>query len=182
MAHDPIAARYAQAIFETAKADGQLEETLEQLSVIGGLLHDHPDLRRLMGNPDVDPKDKVGILERSLNNSWSALVRAAVQMVVSMGRADLIQEIVEALQAMVDTDQGRLRVVVRSAHPLPEAILQRLRAKLEAREHQHVELHAETAPELIGGLQVVLGHRVIDGSIRRQLSNLRERLTTVKVY
>ena len=182
MSYDPIATRYAQAIFETAKADGQLEEALEQLSVVGRLIHDHPDLRRLMGNPDVDPEDKVGLLERSLKGSWSALVRAAVQMVVSMGRAELIQEIVEALQAMVDADQGRLRAVVRSAHPLPEAILERLHAKLEAREHKRVELHAETAPELVGGLQVMLGHRVIDGSIRRQLSYLRERLAAVKVY
>ena len=182
MVSDPIATRYAQAIFETAKADGQIEETLEQLSVIGRLLHDHPDLRQLMGNPDLDPKDKVGVLERSLKGSWSPLVRAAVQMVVSMGRAELIREIVEALQAMVDADQGRLRAVVRSVHPLPEAILERLRAKLEAREHQHVELHAETAPELLGGLQVILGHRIVDGSIQRQLTDLRERLTTVKVY
>lgn len=182
MAHDPIATRYAQAAFEAAKAAGQVEPALEQLALIGALLRDVPDLRQFLWNPGVDPEEKVGVLGRALKGSWSELIRAFVRMVISMGRAEHLGDIAEAFQAAVDEDQGRLRAVVRSARPLPEAALTRLRARLEHRERKRIELTSEIAPELLGGVQVRLGHRVIDGSIRRQLSELRQQLMAVRVH
>ena len=181
MAADPVAARYAQALFEQAKTEDRLEETLAELALIGGLLRAHHDLRQFMGNPDVDIEDKVALLDRSLKGSWSALGRAFVQMVVALGRAEHLAEIADALQAAVDADEGRVRAVVRSAHRLSAAAFKRLRAALERRERRQVELREELDPELLGGLQVRLDHRVIDGSVRRQLADLRERLSTVRV-
>ncbi len=181
MAYDPVASRYAQAAFETATEQREVDETLRELTQIGALISGSAGLRQLLRNPDVDPPDKVGVLERSLQRSWSGLVRAFVEMTVAMGRAELLPEIVEAFQAAVDEARGRLRAVVRSAHPLPEAALARLRTCLEHRERKQIELETEVAPELIGGLQVILGHRVFDGSVKRQLTDLRERLKAVRV-
>ena len=181
MALDPIASRYAQALFETAKQEGALDEALEQLLLLDQLLSEQPDLRQFLGNPDVDLEDKVGLLHRALKGAWSKLVRAFVHMIVSMGRAQALAEIIEAFRAMVDADAGRIRVLVRSVHPLPDAALDRLRKKLEHREHKSIDVETELAPELLGGLQVMMGHRLIDGSVQRQLSDLRQQLTTVRV-
>ena len=182
MAYDPIASRYAEALFESASAGGVVDETLRHLHLIGELCHEHPALRQLLLNPDVDPDQKVGVLDRTLASSWSELLRAFFTMVVSMGRTEFLPEIVEAFQALVDAAAGRLRVVVRSAHPLSDAVLQQLRTRLAHRERKSIELETELAPELLGGVQIRLDHRVIDGSVRRQLTELRERLSTVKVH
>ncbi len=181
MAHDPIATRYAETFFEAAKAERQVAEIHRQLTRIGWLCRDHPDLDRLLRNPGVVPDEKVTVLERSLKDSWSELLRAFVRMVISLGRAEALPDIAEAFQAAVDKDEGRLRVVVRSAHPLPEVVLHRLRTRLQRREQKQIELEAEVEPELLGGIQVRLDYRVIDGSVQRQLVELRERLTTVQV-
>ena len=182
MPDDPIASRYAQALFESAKAQGQLDETLEQLSLIGRLLHEQAPLRQFLHNPDVDPGDKVDLLGRVLQGSWSPLTRSFIHMVVSMGRAEFLGQIVQAFSAAVDRERGELRVTIRCAHPLPEAVMSRLRTRLEHRERRHVHLKTEVAPELIGGLQVMLDHRVIDGSVRRHLDELRQQLKTIRVY
>ena len=181
MAHDPVAARYAEALFNAAKADGTAPAVLEQLLFIGTLLRDSSDLTQLMRNPDVDPEDKVGLLDRVLQGRWAGAGKAFIAMVVSMGRAELLPEIVDAFQEAVDADEGRLRVLVRSVHPLPGTVIARLRASLERRERKSIELTTELAPELLGGVQIHLGHRVIDGSVRRQLTELRERLAAVRV-
>lgn len=182
MADDPIASRYAQALFEAAQADGQVEETLHDVMLLGALMRDEPALRQFLLNPDVDPGDKVGVLDRALKGSWSALLRAFVLMVVSLGRAEFLQEIAGAFRMIVDEAQGRLRVVVRSTHPLPPAVLDRLRVRLEHQERKQVELETELDPTLLGGVQIRLDHRVIDGSIQAQLSRLRERLLSVRVH
>jgi F-type H+-transporting ATPase subunit delta len=182
MSYDPVAARYAQALFEAAKAEGQVDGTLEQIAFLGKLLRDSPDLRQLLLNPHVDPDDKVGVFDRLLSGSWPGLVRAFVRMVVSLRRAEALQNIVEAFGALVDEDRGLLRALVRSAHPLPEAVIERLRSRLEQRERKQIDLRAELAPELLGGLQIRLDHRVIDGSVRRALDELRQRLSAVRVH
>ena len=181
MAYDPIAARYAQALFDTAKAEGQVESVLAQMTVIGTLLREHADLRKFLWNPDVDPQDKVGLFERALHGTWPPLVKAFVGMVVRLDRSELLGQMAEALQAEVDRDQGRVRVLVRSAHPLSEAVLKRLRQALEHREHKTIELEARVAPELIGGMQLILGHRLIDGSVKRQVAELHEQLAAARV-
>ena len=182
MASDSIAERYAQAAFDTAKAEGRLEETLEQLTLIGQAMAGQSEVAEFLLNPGVDPQDKVGLFERALKGGGSPLVRSLVGVVVSMGRSEYLPEILRAFQAMVEKAQGRLRVVVRSARPLPDDLVERLRAALEQRERRQVVLSAAVDPGLVGGVQVLLDHRVIDSSIRRQLEELRERLHAVRVH
>ena len=182
MAHDPIAARYAQALFEVAKAERQTEETLEHLTVFGELLRDHPDLRTLMSSPGVRAEEKIEVLDRLVKRSWSELVRSFIRMVIALGRVDYAPGIVDAFRAAWDKDQGRLRVVVRSARRLPASVLTQLRTRLARREQKTIELETEIRPEILGGLQIGLDHRVIDGSVRRQIDELRERLSAARVY
>ncbi len=181
MTHDPIATRYAQAVFESAKAEEAIDPTLEQLSLIGTLMQQHAELRELMGNPDVDPPDKLGLLECVLKGSWSSLVRAFVQLVISSGRSEFLPEIAQAFQEMVDDEQGVVRVTVRSAHPLSAATLNRVQQHLKQGERRQVNITTEVVPALLGGFQLVLGYRVIDSSVRRQLDDLREQLIRVRV-
>lgn len=182
MAVDPVAGRYAQALFESAKADGQRDETLEQVRLLARLLTDVPDLRQFMLNPDVDPPQKVGVLDRALRGSWSPLVRAFTELVVRAARAESFAGIAEAFQVLADQDAGRIWVTVLSAHPLERPQVERLREAIARREAKQVEIVAEIDPELIGGLQVRLEHRVIDGSVQRQLADLRQRLHAVRVH
>ena len=181
MAEDPIAIRYARALFETAKDADQVGESLEQLSLLRRAMRDTPEARRLVLNPGIDPDEKAALFDRMLQGEASDLVRAFVRVVVSFGRAVLLEEIIEAFEAVVDEEQGRLHAVVRSARPLPEAVLDRLRRGLERRERKQILLKAEVAPELLGGVQVALDQRLIDGSVRRQLLELRQQLKNVRV-
>jgi F-type H+-transporting ATPase subunit delta len=182
MALDPIAARYAQALFETAKARGEVEHIQEQLALLGQLMSQQPDVQEFLINPDVEPQQKVDVLGRAFKGSWPELVRSFLLMVLSFGRGESLLAIIEAFQAAVDADAGRLRVVVRSASDLPRSLLERLKKDVERRERKTVELSTEVDPALIGGLQLLLDHRVIDGSVRRHLDELRQQLKAVRVY
>lgn len=182
MAVDSIAVRYAQALFESAKAEAIHAQALEALQVLAEWLREQPTLRQFLWNPHVEPDEKIGLLDHLTHGAWPPIVRAFVRMVIAMNRVTDLPGIAEALAAMVDADAGRLRVVVRSAHPLPAESLNRLQKHLAHREGKQIELRTELDAELIGGLQVQLDHRVIDGSVRRQVRELRQRLEQVRVH
>ncbi len=181
MADDPVASRYAQAAFETAKAEGTVDAVLEELAFLGGIFHDQPEFRQFLWNPDVDPDQKLVLLDRLYRGNWSSLVKGLVQMAIGFGRVEYLPDIIQAFRAAVDKDRGQLRVTVRSVHPLTEDVLKRLKTDLERREHKTVELHARIAPELIGGIQILLDNRVIDGSVKGQIAELRRQLRSVRV-
>ena len=182
MSADPIAVRYADALLTTAKSDGEVDTVLEALVQLRKLLTEHEPLRVILLNPGIAVAEKLGVLNRLTQETWSKLVRAFVEMVITVGRTEFLPEIAEALQAAVDRDQGRMRVLVRVARPMPAAVLTRLRKTLERREAKQLTMDTEVDPGLLGGLKIQLGHLVIDGSIQRHLSELRRRLKSVKVH
>ena len=181
MSRDAIAIRYAEAAFEAATEAKDVETALEQLLLLGELLREHAEFRQLLFNPDVDPEQKLEILDRMFKSGGSESVRAFLQTVITRGRAESLPGIIEAFQAEVDRDQGRLRVLVRSAHPVSEAAMKRLRATLEHRERKDVVVTTAVDPSLIGGVQVLLDDRMLDASVRRRVADLRQALTTLRV-
>jgi F-type H+-transporting ATPase subunit delta len=182
MAADPIADRYARALFEVAKRDGELDQALKQLLELAQLLGAQRELRALLLNPDVESAEKVALLDRVLGKSWTALVRTFVELVITSGRVAWLPEIAEAFSAAVDENRDTVRAVVRTVRPAPAELLTRLQSILERREGRRVELTAEVDERLLGGFQVRIGHRVIDGSVQRQLTELREQLASVRVH
>lgn len=181
MAADAVAARYAEALLAAAKAESQRDPALEALRQIGAQLALSADLGQLLRNPDVEVPDKLRVIETALGGRASELVHRFLELVLSLGRAESLPDIIAAYGEAVDADQGLVRATVRSARPLPEAALVRLRAALMKREGRMVELTAEVDPALLGGLQVRLDHRVIDASVRRRVADLKQSLMTVRV-
>ena len=181
MAVDAVAARYADALLQQAKALHQRDEVRRDLERLAELIRRVPDLARLLRNPDVEVADKLRLIEAALSSKTSELLHRFLELVLSLGRAESLLDIIAAYGEAVDADRGLLRALVRSARPLPEAALERLRATLAKREGRTVELATELDPGLMGGLQVRLDHRVIDASVRRRLAELRQQLLAVRV-
>ena len=202
MSADSVARRYAESVFDLAKADGRLDELAQGLTALEQLLAAHEELREFLVNPDVEVVDKLQVLQRVLGvvwsadtpsvvgtsspertlPAWSSNLEAFLRMVLSMGRAAHLADIAKAFAERLDEARGIIRARVCSARPLEAPLTRRLKQILEHRENKQVELTEETAPELLGGMQVVLGSRMLDGSLRTQLDRLRQRLKTVRVH
>lgn len=182
MSGHPVASRYAEAFFELAKSQGRLEDVSQDLGRVAGLIDQHPELRRFLVNPDVESADKLSVLNRLMAGEWAEEVRTFIQMVLDMGRAEALAEITEAFGVLVDEAHGIARVRVRTARPLTGTLKTTLTRQLGRLGHKQIEMTEETDPVLLGGIQVFIGNRVFDGSLRTKLMELRQRLKTVRVH
>lgn len=182
MSAQGIAVRYAGVLFDRVSAPNERETILGHLEALAEVMRRHDDLERFLLNPDVEVDDKLGVLTRALGKAWPEDLSVFLRVVLSMGRAQNLQDIAAAFRTLVDADRRRVRVTVRTARPLSAGSRVALIQRLEAMEQRRVELAEAQEPSLIGGLQVLIDHRLLDGSLKARLSELRQRLKSVKVH
>jgi len=152
MAHDPVAARYAQALLQAAKAKQEVEPLRGRLNQLKGLLVQQPVFGRFLNDPGVRTDEKIALLKKALSGEASKTLEAFLQMVVAFGRAELLASIGEAYSELVDEDQGLVRAVVRSVHPLDASSRTRL--------HQRLEPGAQL--RYFPDVQLALEHAILD--------------------
>ena len=182
MAKDPVAVRYAEALFEVGKREGRLTELAQELEELAALIRQHDALRELLLNPDVEIPDKLRVLGRLMGEAWSEPLPSFVRLALTMERPAQLVEMAEAMRRLVDDEQRVRRVTVRTARALAPALRDRLVKWLSQREQATVTLVEEVDAGLLGGIQVTIGHRTFDGSVRAQLQRLHQRLRSVRVH
>lgn len=77
---------------------------------------------------------------------------------------------------LVRLERSRRSALVESAAPLPDAIQDRVRLDLARLYGAGVSARFEANPALIGGMRVMVGSDVYDGSVRARLAALERRL------
>jgi F-type H+-transporting ATPase subunit delta len=175
---EPVARRYAKAVYALARRDDRVEAVGRELDTIAGELEEHAELRAFLARPWESPRAKrAAVLEVATLLGVSPLTRDLAGMLAARGRIDGLREIRRAYGALVDADQGRVRARVRTAVALTAPERGRLEATLgRALGGKQVLLDEVVDRDLVGGFVAEIGSLVLDGSIEGQLARLRERL------
>jgi F-type H+-transporting ATPase subunit delta len=172
-----VARRYAKALFEIGVEAGSYEALGQELADLATLFQESLELRQTLVNPIFKPSEKRAILEKLLPRvTPNPIVQRFALLLLERGRIALLPALARAYRELSDAHAGRVRAVVVSATPLGAGDLERVRRSLEQRTKKKVMLEAEVDPNLIGGLVARVGDLVLDGSVRTQLTTLREKL------
>lgn len=169
---------YAQALFELASAEGALEATERDLFAISRTLTDSSELRDALTNPQLPMDRKQSIIDDLLGGRASDLVRNLVSFIIGQGRASEFTDIVEAFIERAAASRSRAVAEIRSAVPLDSSTVDRLAAALSKATGKKLEVKTIVDPSVIGGVVAQVGDVVIDGSVARRLSALRQTLKT----
>lgn len=171
------ARRYAEAAFEIAERDGTLAVWLDALDRAAAIVAD-PELGRLLSNPAIPAASRREVLENVLSGRIDAAPMRLVGLLLERGRIERLPEVARELRRLQRRKDGITEAVVTSAAPLTEAEVSALRDRLTAITGGAVEFTLGVDPALLGGVEVRLGDRLIDGSVRGRLDRLRTRLAS----
>ncbi|MEM1055075.1 MAG: ATP synthase F1 subunit delta [Bacteroidota bacterium] len=173
---NPVARRYALALYEEAQSQGTVETVDADIETMHSALEGSRELAAVFASPVVSRPKKEAILGRLFEGKISNLTMRFVGMMVSKQREELLPETVRTYAALRDERLGIIEASVRTAKPLSSAEADKLRASLEARSGKTVRMKMTVDPSLIGGLVVRLGDVVYDRSVSHQLKTLRANL------
>ena len=133
-------------------------------------------MRRFLESPKVDAAKKNEILAKALADKLPAVFVKYLQAVVRRRRQMVIPAIAIEYRLLVDHVVGRVHANVTIAREADDAERATLSQQISAALGKEVVAHVTVDPDIIGGVIVRVGDRVMDGSVRRRLANLRQRM------
>ena len=171
-----IAERYASAFFELAQDEGALGDAEADLDALSQAYSESEELRRLIQSPAFSAEDKEAGMKALLEGKAHALTANFIRLIASKGRLALILPIIRRFKEIAAEARGEVAAEVVSAHPLSDDQVSDLKAQIRASVGKDVTLDTRTDPDLLGGLIVKIGSRMIDSSLKTKLARMRARL------
>jgi F-type H+-transporting ATPase subunit delta len=170
---------YASALVDIGVEAGNLDTIAAELRSVSEVLADlDPDLRTFFEVPQLRREDKWQIISTAFEGKVSRPVLGLLHVLVDRRREALLGPIVSIIGELVDEREGRVRASVVSAQPLDPELAEALRAAIERQAQRTVVLDQRVDPAMIGGIRVSMGDLVVDGTLRRGLSDLRRTLAS----
>jgi F-type H+-transporting ATPase subunit delta len=169
-----IAGRYATALFELAVSEKRLDETAAELDRLRVMLEESADLDRLVRSPVVSREDQGRVMDVITEQAgMSPLVRRFVGVVAQNRRLFALRGMIRDFGQLLADHRGEVVAEVTSARSLNDSQLSALKASLAQGLGRDVSVDTHIDENLIGGLVVKVGSRMIDSSLRTKLQNIK---------
>jgi F-type H+-transporting ATPase subunit delta len=170
-----VARPYAEAAFRLADAAHALAKWSAMLAALAEVSADER-VRAAVADPNRSDAQAAGIYIAILGGKLDAEAENFVRVLAENGRLGLLREIHAQFEALKNEREGVIEAEVHSAFELTEAQVADLVQRLERKTGRKVRTRVSIDQDLIGGVKVVLGDKVIDGSARAQLGALESAL------
>ena len=171
--------RYAKALFDVAleeKAD--LAQIERDLHAVDEMMKASPDLMLNLSRSSVTDAQRQSLMMAiATAMSLSAPVSKLIALLGKTGKLPLMPDLADAYRERLRSHQNVVRADVTSAAPLSPEKTKALEDSLSKVTGKKVELSVSVDPDLLGGVVARIGSTVYDGSVKTQLTKMRQELT-----
>ena len=171
-----VARPYAEAVFKLANESNALSTWADALANVDGVVAD-ARVQACITDPNVSAQQLEGWVLGVVGDKLTSEARNFVQVLVANGRLDLMPLIRSQFEALKREKEGVLEAKIISALKMDDAQVRQLVAQLETKYQRKVTATVETDAALIGGVKIVVGDKVIDGTVRGKLDAMAAALT-----
>src|SRR5690606_29259105 len=130
----------------------------------------------LLSSEMINRDQKIGLIERAIQPDSTPFLANFLKVLARHERLELFPLILNEAWLEHERRSGRQRVRVKTAVPLTDDELERIKGRLRTALAKEPILMPSVEENLIGGLVIQVGDTVYDGSLRTKLTNLRKRL------
>ncbi len=168
-----LARPYARAAFEVAVADGQLQQWSAALTTAAAVATQEK-IRTLLTSPALTAAEKSAAVIQVLGEIFNQKFAHFLAVLAENKRLSMLPEIRDLFQALKAEHEKSLDVLITTAYPVNDALLDKLSRALADKLGRRVKLASEVDRSLLGGALIRAGDTVIDGSVKGRLTKLAD--------
>lgn len=170
---DEAAQRYAAAVFDLALTSGEVDAVDNGLTALAKTIEGDKTLARVLKSPLHKSEEKAAVLAAIGDKlGLPDLAKRFVGVVALNRRAGDLPGMAKAFAEKAARHRGSSRIVARVAHPITKEQTLDIESAVSKSLGRTVQVAVEVDPSLIGGLQLKIGSKLVDSSIRTKLNNL----------
>jgi len=175
-----VVKRYAGAYMDFAKGTVGLEKAVLDFKSLKMLIRANPGFQEILHSFDVSFSEKCDFIEKVLGEDYSKEFRQFLKLLLEKKRIDKIVEIADYVRVAY-AHLGETEAILRTSFPLELDVIRQIKERLEKKLARKIRFYINLDGSLLGGVQVVIGNTILDGSVRKRLNDLKEKLLTLRV-
>ena len=175
MIEKTLAKRYAAALLKVTDAEGSTEETESLLLALKDAYNTQKDFRAVLSQPRIPRTVKKRLLVKIFEGKAKKSFTDFLQFLVDKNRQDILPEIADMFDRLADASKGVVKISVKTWRPLSDAHRASLQSKLEKLTGKKIAFDAKVDPGVKGGMLVMFGDNVIDGTVDHRLKMIAEK-------
>jgi F-type H+-transporting ATPase subunit delta len=172
---EEIAQVYGRALFEAAQDADKLDVVREQVGEFADALNDDRDLSVFFFSPYFSTEEKKEGLGKVLEGADN-IVRNFLELLIEKHRMPALFRIRREYDSLWEEENKLLPVEVTSAIELDKETVEQIGDKIGERTGRKVQLESKVDPDILGGIVVRVGDRILDASIANRLESLRKQV------
>lgn len=164
---------YATALFMLASEENCRDEILRDLTVVRNAFEENAELQELLSSPAIAKTERLGVIDAvfgSLGEYTLSFLKLLCEKRLLNGFKDMADE----YENMLEASRNLTVAKVTSAVELTEKERDALKKKLETMCGHTVVIETSVDETILGGMVIALDDKVIDASLRRRLSDVKE--------
>lgn len=174
-----IASRYAAALIDMAQQAQSVDKIEKDFAELEAMIAGSADLQSLIRNPLMNRvQQQSAILAISDKAGFSPLTNNFLGVLAQNRRLSMVSAVIRAFKAELGKRRGIVDARVQTAFALDDAQTKALQKSLSDAMGSNVTLNVEVNRDLLGGMIVTVGSRMIDDSVRRKLERLKRSMTS----
>ena len=173
---EELAQVYSRALFQSAMQHGELDEIQEQLGTWADALGENKNLQTFFFSPRFSSVEKKDAIRKIIEGGNERFLNF-LELLAERHRLPATFRIRRAFDELWREEHKMLPVEVTSAIELDDALVRSIGDRIENQTGRRIELTSRVDPDIIGGLVLRVGNKVLDASVQGRLERLRRQIT-----
>lgn len=169
-----IGKEYGAALFMLACEAGEKKNYANALKTVWECFCETPEYPVFLASPSVSQNERIKAIEAAFAARIPEHVLSFLMLLCEKGRMSCFESAMLEYNALLDASEHIFNAKVISAAPLTDAEKEKLKKKLETVYHGTVHMTYEVDPSLLGGLIVDVDGKILDGSLRQRLRDVKD--------
>lgn len=174
-----VVSRYAEAFINLVKESIGIDKALLDLKKVKSMMRENHEFKEFLESRQIAFVDKSSLIDKLLDKEFSDEIRNFLKLLIDKDRINKALDIFEYIR--IKYSYRGEEVLLKTTFPIELGLIKRLENALEKKFQKKFKFYIDLDSSLLGGVQVVVGNKTIDGSVKRRLDDLKEKLMAVQV-
>lgn len=169
-----IGREYGTALFSLALEENRVKEYYSELLTVKAVITENPEYIDFLSSPSIPVSERCDAVASAFSDVLSENLLSFVQLLTEKGHARSFYECIAEYKKLLDESERVSVAKVTSAFSLSETEKSNIKSKLEKVSGRKVTLECTVDEKLLGGIVVEIDGKVMDGSIRHRLGEVKD--------